>query len=206
MKRASTRTLVLGDSGYGKSYWAKSEVDSRRDGRPVVVWDPTAEWAGPSADRPLSGANVFPTVAALCAGLVRAPLPRVVLQPPRDAEQEFRALCELVFRAGDCVFVVDEAHTFCRMGQVPRELLDVLRMSRHRRVDLYLIGQRPFALAPDIRDQVNRTVLFHMSGGESLAWCDRERARGLGARVLALKPRQFIDWRGAEKSKAGRPT
>ncbi len=199
MKRASSRTLILGDSGNGKSFWAKGQIDALGTAKPILVWDPTAEWAGPSADRPLRGANTFPSVDALCVALGRAALPRCVVQIARDADADFRRFCSLAFTAGDCVCVIDEAHNFCRQGKCPVELLDLLRMSRHRRVDLYLIGQRPFALAPDIRDQVNRTVLFRMSGAESLNWCDREREQGLGARVANLAPHKFIEWPKARK-------
>ncbi len=192
--RASDRVLVLGDSGFGKSYHVKGLVNALGSEKPIIVWDPTCEWAGSSAERGLRGARVFHSVESLCTALRTQTLSRIVLQCGVTAEEEFAKLCSLVFAAGDCVFVVDEAHNHCRAGQCPKAMLAIVRMSRHRRIDLFVISQRPYTLAPDLRAQVNRTLLFHLSGESDTTWCDKERGRGMGERVYALKPREWIDY------------
>jgi hypothetical protein len=186
--------LVLGKRGSGKSYWTKRWVESRPPNEVVFIWDPTAEWAGASADHGLTGANVFRSTRDAAAVLAKQPLPRVVLQCGPEAWTDFEQLCKLVGRAGDCTFVIDEAHLWCSAGRCPDFLLTIVRLSRHWRVNLVFVAWRPYSLVPDIRDCAGRIILFQQRGKRSIDWVRDELDPELAERVGALQPREYVEW------------
>lgn len=197
MTREALRTLVLGDTRQGKSYWTKRQLDALPPTKPLIVWDPNAEYAGPRQRDGLKGCSAFQGFEAARAALAKAVLPRIAVQCGLDADDEFRALCKLVFAAGHCTFVVDEAHDVCAQGRIPREFLHIVRKTTHRQIDLWVIAHRPYVVSPDCRNQMTqRTVLFHLADADSWRWADRERAAGLSELVKRLKPREFVIWPG----------
>lgn len=122
---------------------------------------------------------------------------RVVFQCGHANEAELARLCQLAHDAGDLTLVIDEAHIYCAASNCPPYLLTLMRVSRHRRVNLVLLAQRPYGLAPSLRTQCTDTVLFHLSGGDDRDWVKRERSPELAERVATLKPREWIHWRGS---------
>jgi hypothetical protein len=128
--------------------------------------------------------------AAFAKGVPR----RTVLQCGLAAADDFEDLCRLAGRGGDCTLVIDEAHSWCAQGRCPTYLLHLLRLSRHWRVNLLFIAQRPHTLAVDLREQASRVVLFHMSGQGALDWVRAELSPELPERVAALKPREWIEF------------
>lgn len=168
--RAAERVLVLGKAGSGKSWWVKSQVRARQRSKPVLIWDPEAEYAGARAERGVSGARVFHSTRALIAG-IRASAPGagsvLVVQ---SVASDFPPFAELVSRAGNCWLIVDEAHRTWRSTNISKEALYLGQVCRHRGVDLWLIAQRPFGIHPDLRENKTRVVAFRLEGRADQRW------------------------------------
>jgi DNA helicase HerA-like ATPase len=185
--------VILGASESGKSWFAKRLVDRLSAAKPVLVWDPQAEWAGPDADAGIRGARCFAGVAELCASLRAgppAPGARLVVQSARRGD--FAALCRLAYTAGNLAFVVDEAHQVLKADRCPREAEELMQVSRHRRVDLVLIAQRPTGIGPDFRDNKAECILFRMPGEASLQWVRAEFGKSVEERLRAMPARAWI--------------
>lgn len=200
--RRSLRLVVLGNSESGKSFWTKRFIDLLPAAHPVLIWDPTMEWAGSAADAPIANAQTFAGVRELCAaiagGLV---VRRAVIQ---SARADFAAFCQLCFDAGDLTCVIDEAHIHCKQGLCPDVFLTLMRVSRHRRVNLVLIAQRPHGLAVDLRTQANTFMLFTLRASSSIEWIRNDLDPNLAAMVERLKPREYIKWPGFETNAVSR--
>lgn len=190
MKRRSTRLLILGASESGKSWWAKRYVDQLSSSKPILVWDPENEWCGRLADSPIKHARSYSSVRQIIAAARSGPIRRAVLQT--NSRRQFELLARLAYEAGDLVLVVDEASSYCRADVCPRSMLDVAQRSRHRRVDLVVIAQRPMLVHPDIRDNKADAVIFRMPGEGSLQWVRSEFGKSVAERVAKLKPRCFV--------------
>lgn len=195
--RRSERWIILGASFSGKSWWAKRQVDRLPRTELVLVWDPTREWAGPDADAGIRGALVFPGMAEL-AVWARDHNPvregkRLVVQSGRTRPRDFPLFCRFAYALGSCWCVIDEAHAWARADSIPRELVYLSQVSRHRRVNLVTIAQRPTGLAPDIRDNKGRTILFRMPGEASLAWVRNEFGKTAEESVRKLPPRCYVE-------------
>jgi len=206
--RVSSRTIVLGASESGKSYWSKRQVDNLGD-ELVLVWDPQHEWAGQDATDGIKGAHTFPGMAELCRWIQqnnpRERGARLVVQSARTAD--FAAFCKLAYTAQNCWAVVDEAHAWMRANELPEEARYLVQVSRHRRVSLLLVAQRPTGLAPDVRDNKARVVLFHMPGQASLAWVRGEFGKEAEESVRKLPPRCYLDLDAITTGPAGpKPT
>lgn len=193
--RRSERWVVFGASESGKSYWTKRQVDRIPASDLVLVWDPTGEWTGPRADKGIARARAFPGMLELIGWVLQhnptGAGKRLVVQSARP--KDFAAFCRFAYLTGDCWVVIDEAHHWCRADRIPRDMVYLSQVSRHRRCNLVLIAQRPTGLSPDLRDNKARTVLFRMPGEASLAWVRNEFGKETEERVRKCPPRSYVE-------------
>ena len=191
--KAATVTLHLGRKGSGKSYTAKREAE--RTFRPVTVWDPRREWAGPGAcDPPKMGRLIVRSMPAFkeAQGRTRGPLaPCVVFQlEPRELEP----WCRWVLRAGNQLVVVDEAQLVAPPSYCPPCFRELVTTCRHVSTDLLLCCQRPSTIHPDVRAQADTVRAWKMVEPLDLAWIREFCGRDFAKTLPRLGNRRFSEF------------
>lgn len=171
LKRQSTIGVHFGRKGSGKSYLAKRKTNRSR--RRTYVWDPQGEWAGPQADNGLTRSHVVTDSVSdwmRCVAAGSKPSRCTVFQA--CPSHEFTTLVAFVMERGDCVLVVDELHNvappqlgFTKVQGKRRAhpFVELIRTSRHRRVDLLLIAQRPAGVSRDVTSNADEIVCFRLT-------------------------------------------
>jgi len=124
--------LIVGMTGTGKSGLTERIIQHERR---VLIYDPNREYEGTSTINVSSGGRF-----------------RVRTENVDDA-------CDLAFRAGRCLLVLDDAGDFLS-HPLPEELEKVVRLGRHREVNLIITGHRIVDLAPLARAQLDAIVSF----------------------------------------------
>lgn len=196
MKRSEI-LLILGRKGSGKSFHAKRLVQKRKGF--IAVWDARSEWAGPTAqDAPKIGALLVRNLRAFLElqSTRRRPLARVlVFQCPA---QDFPTWCRWVLARGDMLAVVDELHLFAGPHDSPEKsgaFIELIRVSRHARVDVLGIAQRPKSIHGDVRAQADHLIAFACSEPGDLAYFSEMVNKDFASALATLKPQQYREHR-----------
>lgn len=94
------------------------------------------------------------------------------------------------------VIVLDEVHCYCSPKQSPDELLEVMRVGRHSRVDVVFASQRIVGVHRDLTAQADELRFFHNTEPLDLKriaeHCGTEFADGL----RKLKQHSSSTWTG----------
>lgn len=161
---------------------------------PVWIWDPNAEWAGPvSKDAPTGFALLSDWNHALHYLAQGGDAKKLVWQVDK---RHFAAWCNLVRRTGKMLAVIDEAHDFLDQRNAPDEAILLVRRTRHSRVRIILIAQRPTGIHVSIRSQVRQVISFAQSEASDLRWFDGTCGIDMRERVQALNSEnhEFAHW------------
>lgn len=160
--------LVLGIRGSGKSRWTKANLCAKP--ARLVVFDPQGEYGSPTRSLwPLvpEVADLVPMSVERLAELVeRNDLPERVAVRPESSRgthvgEAFEDLCDLAECLTERLVVVEEAGLVQRHAS---EALDYLAtQSRHWRVPLALVAQRPVQLSPTVREQASVVVVHKLT-------------------------------------------
>jgi len=138
------RTAVWGVSGSGKSHLAARLA--RRfaaQGRAVVIIDPHVE----APQR----------LIHLRSGVVR----RVAPNTPEECLQALFSAFLLSTPERPVTVFADEAPFY--LGRTSKALSKIVFAGRHRGFGLVILGQRPSAVAADVRSQVTKTIWMRMT-------------------------------------------
>jgi len=190
--RQATIRLHLGRKASGKSFRAKRDVELER-GRPVSVWDPRYEWAGPrAADAPRRPrAVVYDPRAFLAAAARGAPIPEVVVWQGGT----FSLFAAWARRRGGLV-VIDEAQLVGgRAGQAPG-FLELVTTCRHTGASLLLCAQRAATLDPNLRAQVDEVRAWRTTEPRDVAWLAEAYGSDFADSLATLSGHEYREWRG----------
>lgn len=87
---------------------------------------------------------------------------------------------------------VDEVNRFhSKGGQLTGPLADLIDYNAHYDMGVGMIARRPVQVHTDLRELADYTFIFRLSGVSDVRTLD-DMAMGLGERVAALEPREFM--------------
>jgi hypothetical protein len=158
--------IVLGKTGYGKSWWSKLAVaESAR----LVVYDPLmapeyrVEWDDGDLPRFADRLDEFRAEAKEQASFRLGVYDR----------DHVASAGSYAFAWGACTLLVEEASTVwekaARLGSWDRRLVF---LGRHRAVNFIVVAQRAMSIPIDIRSQANRIISFAQHEGDDLSWLE----------------------------------
>ncbi|RKQ61161.1 hypothetical protein C8E02_0928 [Vogesella indigofera] len=132
---------VMGASGSGKSHYVKSQVKRLKPKR-LVIWDAREEY----------GELATPTsrLADVLAGLRSGKRVKLAYRPKtmdeKALKEKFAALCQLVFAAGDVLFIAEELSDVTSPSHAPGAWRQISTQGRHRGLMVYGTSQRPASI------------------------------------------------------------
>lgn len=115
---------------------------------------------------------VIEDLPSLAAYIQREATWRIVYRNDR-LEEEFGIVCDLVYSAGDCLLVVEEADWFCNPTQIVDEFAKILRYGRHRSIHVVAVSRRPAEINRLLTSQASRLVCFRTVEPRDVDWLRR---------------------------------
>lgn len=194
--KSSLVVLHFGRKGCGKSYRAKRFVESATGD--VAVWDPRAEWAGDLAvDAPRSPALLVRSMGRFLEVQAGKPQPLARFLVFQCRAHEFPRWCRWVLARGNMLAVVDELHLFAGPFDSPVKsgaFLELIAVSRHARVDVLGMAQRPKRIHGDVREQADQIVSFQCTEPNDLSYFSAKCGKAFTQGLELLRPREFRVW------------
>lgn len=200
-------TVILGKKGQGKSRLAKQQARAAlAAGRPVVVWDPQAEYTtfSPNATDPVSGLRRFasadPTGRGDVVGCYLATCVherRMISAAIECAPSwQFAALARFLLRcsreAGQVLVIVDEVDQLCSPAFIPVELKALVGQGRLRGIDQTYLSRRPAHVHRDLTAAADVEVYFRQREQRDLDWLARRFGTNVAERVRQLPEQQAL--------------
>lgn len=123
--------------------------------------------------------------------------------PVGDVAEEFTELAEIVFEQGDMTFAVEEVPLLCSASYLPPEFGRLVRLGRHRQVNLVWTAQRAAEVSRTLTAMTDIFVLFSSTEPRDLeAIADRCGAE-IAQKVSRLGLHDLIIWNVIERREVG---
>lgn len=111
---------------------------------------------------------------------------------------EFPFVCRWVREVGDCLFVVDEADRFLKLGDIDPEFMDLVMRGRHygatAGVSLVIIAQNPMQVPIDVRRCSTSIIAFNNAEPADVEWLEKMVGKDWAPVFPMLKPGHYVEW------------
>jgi len=118
----------------------------------------------------------------------------VSLIPEADLDADFATLCEWVYEDGNLTLGVEEAAMLCQPSYLPPEFDRIVRLGRHRRVNMVWTSQRMAEVARRLTAATDLFVLFTHSEPRDLDAMAERCGRDVAERVARLPLHGWLAW------------
>jgi hypothetical protein len=147
---------VFGHRGSGKTTWLFENINHFT---PFIVVDPLY-------DPKFKMLNLY-TIKSIdeAFDLFKIGDPRRCYITPNLAT--FDIFCGLCLARGNITLIVDEVDQFCTSQFMTSHFKELIKMGRHRQVNLIAACRRPHEMNPLIRSQASRFIIFPMGGEDA---------------------------------------
>lgn len=123
--------------------------------------------------------------------------------PMGRIEEEFDALADMVFEEGNLTFAIEEIPMLCGPAWQSEALDRVVRLGRHRRLDLVYTAQRVAETSRRITAMTDQFVWFSTTEPRDLDGVADRCGREVAARVARLTLYEKLTWNAVEQSGMG---
>jgi hypothetical protein len=114
--------------------------------------------------------------------------------PEGDLEQDFRLLSDELYETGSLTFGVEEVPMLCGPSFLPLEFDRIVRLGRHRRINVVWTAQRMAEVARRLTAATDYFVLFAHTEPRDLDAIAERCGRELAERVAGLGLHGFLGW------------
>lgn len=183
---------IVGYRGSGKSTRLRDILQSRPR---VLVFDTVADHSDwlPNRIRDLDRLSRFLGWAGT------QPTAAASFIPEFELEEVFDSVCESVYTAGDLAFAVEEVPMLVTAAYVPENFSRIMRLGRHRAIDLLYTGQRFAEIARGLTATTDAFILFSQSEPNDLDALAKRCGREVADRVAALPNFQAVAFEVRER-------
>lgn len=144
-------TLILGERGSGKSFFAKWYISKFSR---YIIYDTQDEYIDGVVFREFVELKKF--LLAHYTGDFR-----IIYNPLNPSnEAEFSELCEIVYMIGDMHFLVEELDLVADTFNTDMHFQSIIRRGRHKAINFIGISQRPFGINRNITSQAKEFYSF----------------------------------------------
>lgn len=174
--------IIIGKTGSGKTVKVLSLIRERDR---VVMFD--------TLGHDYSDGVVFYNLDELKAfwlKVYRGPF-RLIYRPV-DEQAEFAEICDLVYKCGNLVFVVEELSLFAEPMRTPLAFKRILKQGRHRDIRFVGVTQRPHGIDRIITSQANEVYVFRTDEPRDVKYLQERLGDEIGELLQRLEPYQYI--------------
>ncbi len=175
--------LVMGMTGWGKSWWSKLY---HKKWKRSLVYDPSMSF---DCER-------YEPVDTIVSELLDAEKPPEMFNFGFVDSEEVSQGGGLVFALGNAILFVEECATVFDKGQarMPDWAKRLCFYGRHRGCSIVLIAQRPTYIPIDFRSQANRVITFCQHEGADMDWLQDFFGKERMSRMMSLPKFTCFDY------------
>lgn len=158
--KPNLRIFIAGKTQSGKTYFAKYLLSKYQR---YIIYDLKREYNSFGA--------VVNTLEQLKTALQNGCV-KVIVQPNDLSVEYFDLICEFIwYRVRNCLFVVDEVHTFCTKHKITNNFKRILTVMQggDYKVGIICISQRPQNVHNDIISQSTIVISFRLNHNDAYA-------------------------------------
>ena len=183
--------LILGKRGGGKSYLVKQHLEGFNR---FLVYDTLGEY---------TQGVIFQDIPSLVEFWQKHYQEdfRLVYQPLQP-EEDFAAVCELVWACGNMVLVVEEIDRFTDSHSLGFEFANIVQRGRHRHITLIALSQRPYRVNRTLSSQVKEMYTFKQNEPRDIDFISEFIGEDV-ERIRELPLYNYIHWTADGKIEQG---
>lgn len=186
--------LILGKRGSGKSWLAKKMI--QQDSR-YLIYDTLGEYTDGVVIQSLAELSVF------WEKVYRRKF-RIIYQP-LDPEQEFDAICELVWQCENMTFLVEEVDRYARPLAMSLAFKEIIQRGRHHDITFIGVTQRPHGVDRLITSQAKAMYIFNTTEPRDIKYFQDVVGDGVIEKFAELKEYEYVKWQdGTDVLEIGR--
>lgn len=111
-----------------------------------------------------------------------------------DMESDFPEICNAVYDTGGLAFAIEEISFLCTPSSVPQELDRLVRLGRHRRVDLVWTAQRAAEVARRVTAATDLLLLLSQTEPRDLDAIADRCGHDVAERIAGLPLHGMLAW------------
>ena len=177
--------LIIGKRGSGKSYLANKVL---RDRSRLFVYD----CMGDFNEGVLFAYNQFAGLSRFWRSHYKGSF-RLIYRPLWPANQ-LELPAAMAWELGNMTFVIEEAAECCQPNQVKDSVAKLVRMGRHRNIEVVAITQRPYELDIMFRSQAKVMLVFNTTEPRDREWLRKVIGPEIEAKLDQLGPYEHVKW------------
>lgn len=181
--------LIIGKRGSGKSYLANRLLADRDR---IFIYD----CMGDFQQGVLFEYNQFAELSKFWKSCYKNQF-RIIYRPLWPAPQ-LQVPAGLAWQLGNLCFVIEEAAECCQPHQVTENLAKLVRMGRHRNIEVVAITQRPYELDIMFRSQAKEIYVFNTTEPRDRDWLRKVVGAEVENKLDQLKQYEHITWQDGQ--------
>lgn len=186
--------LIFGKRGCGKSVLA--EILCRNSKR-LIIYDTLGEYRNGVIIEDLEALKDF-------WGKVYRGNFRIIYQPV-DPENDFDAICKLVYECGDMTFLVEELDRYSRPLALSLPFKEIIQRGRHRNIELIGVTQRPHGIDKLLTSQAKEMFIFNTTEPRDVEYFKSTVGYKVVVKMADLKEYEYVRYQdGIEQLEVGK--
>jgi len=178
---------ILGRKGSGKSCALRRVVAQVRR---LLVFDPLCEHAEICPNR----LDSIDRLAAFLRWTRGRSVWRAHFVPHGDLREQFDLFCKWAYHRGSLTLAIEEVPMMVHPNWAPAGFSEVLRLGRHRRVNVVWTAQRAAEVARQVTACTDVWVLFSQTEGRDLDALAERCGPEIAAKVARLGMHDYLVW------------
>jgi DNA helicase HerA-like ATPase len=114
--------------------------------------------------------------------------------PMSALEESFDSVCDMVYRRARLAFGVEEVGDISKPNYLPDRFDHLVRLGRHRAVDILWTSQRAGEVARRLTAQTDEFIIFRHTEPRDLEAISERCGDEVEARVRQLGPHEYLVW------------
>jgi len=193
---------VVGRKGSGKSHLIKGAIaEARSRSWFFFIWDPMGEYSDVPRENTFTDtddAEEFFDWSRKEPAWSEGWMARFISH--FNMEDDFESVCDLVYRRGRLTFVVEEVPLLCEPGYAPPNFDRLIRLGRHRGVNLVCIGQRLAEFSRRLTAAADIFYIFGTKEPRDLQGIAERCGPEVAAAVAGLQGHDYVDYQVRDDS------
>ena len=186
--------LIFGKRGSGKTYLAEKMVQQYSR---YLIYDTLGEYRDGVVIQSLSELSEF-------WDKVYRKKFRIIYQP-LDPEQEFDAICELVWQCENMTFLVEEVDRYARPLAMSLPFKEIIQRGRHHDITFIGVTQRPHGVDKLITSQAKAMYIFSTTEPRDIKYFQEVVGDSVIEKFAELKQYEYVKWQdGTDVLEIGR--
>jgi len=177
--------IIIGKRGSGKSYLAYKLIEKEQR---LVVFDIMSEYE----NGVIFDGEDYECFLTFWRRVYRGSF-RLIYRP-LNPDAEIDRICELVFKAGNLCFLVEEIDCYCSSHRISDFFASVIQRGRHKHITLIGVTQRPYGIHLLLKSQAKEAYIFNTNEPRDREYLRTWLGQEIESKLDSLQLYQYVHW------------